>query len=1184
MKTNVKFLALAVVATALAFSCVKEEIAEENIKDNQNKTEVEITGQVFEAVMENTKSTLVDKTPTWVEEDVIALFGNGSESAVQLTYAGENKFQTASGVTVEGPYYAIYPYDVNHTVDQTRGIFTATVPAEQTIAQGQNVAAGALASVAYSEDTQLYFRNAVSLIRIENKRVDIVSIKIESTNAEQMLAGTFTMDLNPDKEAEGEEPAVAMTEGTAAVITLKPEGETFPAGELYAAVLPTNLDGIKVTFERKGENENETATVTKTATVELKRNGGANLGSFFTYEISNADELLAWNKACAKWTAWDVVTLTDNIDCKDVINSENWTPNVFTGTFDGNNKTIDNFVVEKEGPAAFFLQMTGNAFARNLTFGEGCSFSSKGTYNGARVYAASLVCEIRGNAGMDNITNYAAITGNHAGVASKGNYIAGICASLGGAKATVSNCKNYGNVTFSAAPVVWTCVGGIFGESPKTETTITNCQNYGTILFNGPSNGGASINLAGISGGSNKVSFDGCSNFGKVEYNAQEAAGGGINIGGIVGHNNSAAIPSLTNCTNGSEKDNTLGEIVVSGATGGEIRMGGCVAYVQEVATNISGFKNYGKLSNSASTTKTISMGGIVGRIYNTTNTVTSCENKGTITNAGTLMTAYMGGMVGWLHNANTSLDNVSNGGAVTNNGAVTNTKTSGATTYIRLGGIVGYAQGGTGHAITNATNTVTIKNTKGGNAAEIGNSIADLGGIVGKIDQSDLTIGNDVAEGVKNSGAILNEGQSTDNGLGGIVGSITAAANANTIQNCASSGKIYRNGWANNKINGHGFGGILGYHFASDAATLNISNCKNTGAVEKAGGAASDHHIAGIVGSLISTTATCTISGCTNEGNVTYANGTESGGGSMASNRYCYTAGIVGHHSSKGEIINCTNSGIITNKLGTSAATGIRIGGIVGNLVYANMTTCKNAGEVKDESTSPGGYVGGVAGWISTTKITLTDCDNAATVSAKFGSESRSTKINRNTVYIGGIAGGSNSEIILDGCDNTANVINNCPSNTATAKTAVAGVIGFCNTHTTMTNCTTSGNVTNNCNDTKNEYFGGLAGQIENNKTTKITGCTVTANLTVKVTTRDANHFSGILVGRLTDKVDGSGADATVSTTIQNVTVKGGSYNGTALTAENLGTYTFGHASNYGGKLYTKGGSYATTGITYAE
>lgn len=1183
---KVLYLALAVVATAFATSCVKE-LADGNQENTGNKPEIEITGQVFEAKMEATKSVIDGKTPTWVEGDAISVFGSNETTGIECTFAGDGKFQVNGDKVVEGPFFAIYPHKEGHSVDQNTGIFTATVPAEQLIKAGQNTAAGALVAVAASETPEFYFRNAVGLIRIENKREDIVSIKIESTNAEQMLAGSFTMDLNPDKDAENEAPAVTpATEGGSASVTLKSaeENGVLASGVYYAAILPGKIAGIKVTFTRKNGEKTETATVTKQQAATIERNGGANLGAFFSYEIKNAQELLAWNKACAKWTDWDVVTLTDNIDCADVITSENWEPHGFTGTFDGNGKTINNMVIEKEGPAGFFAQMSGSAFAKNLTFGEGCSFTSVGANAGGRVYAASLVCEIKGNAGLNNITNYATIVGNHSGTKSKGNYIAGICASLSGTEVTFTNCKNYGSVTFSATPAVWTCVGGILGESPSKGTTVTNCENYGAILFNGPSNGGNSINLAGIAGGANMVSFDGCSNFGKIQHNAQTAAGGGINIGGIVGHNNSAAIPSLTNCTNGSATDNTLGEIVVSGATGGEIRMGGCVGYVQEVATSISGFKNYGKLTNSVSTASTISMGGVVGRVNKTTNTITSCENKGTITNAGTLMTAYMGGMVGWLSNASTSLDKVSNGGAVTNNGAVTNTLESGATTYIRLGGIVGYAQGGTGHAITNATNTVTIKNTKGGNSAEIGNSIADLGGIVGKIDQNDLTIGNDVIEGVKNSGAILNEGQSTDNGLGGIVGSITAAANANTIQNCASSGRIYRNGWANNRINGHGFGGILGYHFASGAATLNISNCKNTGAVEKAGGAASDHHIAGIVGSLLSTTATCTISGCTNEGNITYANGTESGGGTMASGRYCYTAGIVGHHNSKGEIINCTNSGIITNKLGTSAATGIRIGGIVGNLVYANMTKCKNTGEVKDESTSPGGYVGGVAGWISTTKITLTDCDNAATVSAKFGSESRSTKVNRSTVYIGGVAGGSNSEIILNGCDNTANVINNCPSNTATAKTAVAGVIGFCNSHTTMTNCTTSGNVTNNCNDTKNEYFGGLAGQIENNKTTKLTGCTVTANLTVKVTTRNSDHFSGIVVGRLTDKVDGSGADATVSTTIQNVTVRGGSYNGIALTAENLGTYTFGHASNYGGKLYTKGGSYATTGITYAE
>ena len=563
MKKRLIYFASAVVATAFAASCAKEELSDGNLNKNENP-EIEITGQVFEGVMEDTKSVIEGNTPTWVDGDAISIFGSNQEVALECTYLGENKFQSKESTVVEGPYYAIYPHKDGHTVDQTTGIFTATVPSEQLIAAGQNVAAGALVSVAASETTELYFRNAVGLVRLENKREDIVSIKIESTTADQVIAGEFTMDLNPDKETENEDPAITLVEGKGATsITLKPaeENGTLAAGEYYATLLPCAIDGIKVTFTRKNGEKTEPVTVTKAKETTIPRNGGADLGAFFAYEIKNAEELLAWNKAAAKWTAWDVVTLADNIDCADVITSENWEPHGFTGTFDGNGKTINNMVIEKEGPAGFFAQMSGSAFAKNLTFGEGCSFTSVGANSGGRVYAASLVCEIKGNAGLDNITNYATIVGNHSGTKSKGNYIAGICCSLGGDKATVSNCKNYGSITFSATPAVWTCVGGILGESPSKETTVTNCENYGAILFNGPSNGGNSINLAGIAGGANLVSFDGCSNFGKVEYNAQEAAGGGINIGGIVGHNNSAAIPSLTNCTNGSATDNTLGKI-----------------------------------------------------------------------------------------------------------------------------------------------------------------------------------------------------------------------------------------------------------------------------------------------------------------------------------------------------------------------------------------------------------------------------------------------------------------------------------------------------------------------------------------------------------------------------------------------------------------------------------------------
>lgn len=1179
MKTNVKFLALAVVATALAFSCVKEEIAEENINDNQDKTEVEITGQVFEAVMENTKSTLVDKTPTWAEEDVIALFGNGSESAVQLTYAGENKFQTEAGVTVEGPYYAIYPYDENHTVDQTTGIFTATVPAEQTIAQGQNVAAGALASVAYSEDTQLYFRNAVSLIRIENKREDIVSIKIESTNAEQMLAGTFTMDLNPDKEAEGEEPEVAMTEGTAAVITLKPEGETFPAGELYAAVLPKNLDGIKVTFERKGETKNETATVTKSATVELKRNGGANLGSFFTYEIKNAQELLAWNKACAKWTDWDVVTLTDNIDCKDVINSENWTPNVFTGTFDGKDKTIDNFVIELAGPTAFFNTMKDNAVVKNLTFGEGCSVtttlpSSTQDYpDSYRVYAAMVSIYLTGNATLQGVINKGSVnTAETATGAPQGNYIGGLVGTVN-TKATIVGCENHGAITFSSVPSSWMNCGGLFGEITSS-ATLQNCKNYGKVQFTGTNSSNKSINLGGISGGVNTASFVGCTNLGSVESNATEKHSGGTNIGGIVGINNAGLIGTITDCVNGSSTDNTLGALTNNCAVGGELRMGGFIGYIQEKNSNITSFKNYGPIANNGTSTSSIGIGGVVGIVYGSTekpvtNTISSCENYGTVTNAGAATTAYVGGIAGWLKTASTNFDKVSNAAVITNS--------SKNTENTAVGGIVGYAAGGNGNVIKNAENKAKVHNSPSNNVKGITSAV---GGIVGIIENGITTIGDDTKDGVKNSGEVTS-GQYYDMGIGGIVAKIlgTDASNNNVIKNCLNTGKVYRDGWSGDKnVTGDGLGGVLGFYYSTVASNVTIVGCTNNGLIAKTGGTTSNMHIGGIAGAMYGVSVSALISECTNANTVNYDTGTEQG-----NNKYAYTGGIVGYFQPKSEIRLCTNSGTVVSKIHTSAGHNaetlapkdgylVRIGGIVGDFNGTKLTSCVNTGTVKDESTSNAGRVGGIAGGINTA-ATLFDCDNKGPVSCCFDSESRTsgTAYKRHEVHMGGIAGYMASNTTLEKCDNSGSVTNYCKKNTY-GKTKIGGFAGLCYA-ISFKECTNTGTITNSTTDTKEPYVAGFVGQIESEVTTSITDCSYNANVIPGVSTYT---LSGILVGRLTDKI--VNGDKKCTTTVSGVTVKG-KFNNIDLTAENYGTYTFGTGSDYGKKS-----GHETTGITFAE
>ena len=308
-----------------------------------------------------------------------------------------------------------------------------------------------------------------------------------------------------------------------------------------------------------------------------------------------------------------------------------------------------------------------------------------------------------------------------------------------------------------------------------------------------------------------------------------------------------------------------------------------------------------------------------------------------------------------------------------------------------------------------------------------------------------------------------------------------------------------------------------------------------------------------------------------------------------------------------------CTNNGSVTSGNFTNGTTAVRVGGIAGGADNGKMTNCTNNGQVTENSCSAGGAVGGIVGWIKSRTMTMTNCDNTKPVSCRFDA-TEGGKVAISTIYLGGIIGAADQVVTMSECDNTGSVTNNCK---ASAAVNIAGLIGTTSKALTISNCTTSGaiehksastsgkiamggftglcydntisgssstgNITNSCAVTSNEYVGGFIGQVEANKTTKLSGCTVAADMNVKVTTRNNNHFSGVIVGRLTDKVDGtSGADAAVTTTIENVVVKGGKYNGTALTADNYGTYTFGHGSNYGGMGYTKGKTYAKTGITF--
>lgn len=820
-------------------------------------------------------------------------------------------------------------------------------------------------------------------------------------------------------------------------------------------------------------------------------------GRYWLIEISTAEELLKWNDSM---TTKDRVVLMNDIDCEGVITSENWTPRQFHGEFFGNGMTIDNFVIEKAGFAAFFMKLEG-AVVKDLTFGEGCSFTSTACDTTSNcIYAASLSAQARQGTSIENVVNNGTISVREdakSGVS--GDYIGGICAYfLADKPGYMTGCKNYGDLTYSAVSKGAVYCGGITGlAATKEALTMTGCENHGAVLFTGDNTAAKDINLGGITAIANTVTFDSCVNLGSVRSNATATNKGATNIGGIVGIMNNAC-GTITNCVNGSSTDPSKGALTNDSPASGVVRMGGFVGSVISKPINVTGFKNYGLVTNNGAVGNWTALGGVVGNIGGITavNTVSDCENHGVVKNTKVVSRVSLGGVVGIIQKANTNVTGNTNKGIVTN----------------------------TGDAPSNIGVT--------------------LGGIVGRIEAS--TNGENTLQDNTNSGDVLFASAS--------------AYDANMLS---------------------GVAGILGGHAGNIASsayqpcTLTIDNCTNTGKVEKTGAGASNMYVGGIAaflnGVAKSDTHVANVTDCTNGGAV--LNGS-TGAGSWTT----FTGGIVGYYHVTGELKGCTNNGSVTNTTSAQIKDSFvhfRLGGIVGSADNGTITDCTNNGEVKDESETNAGCVGGIVGCATSKPITLTNCDNTKSVTVSFNSASIPYPMD-----LGGILGYSSEDVTLDGCDNSGDVTNN--RTTAALNIYMGGLVGqMPNKALTVRNCTMSGTLTNKASGGKatlgavagicydntitdthstmsinnayaNQYIGGFIGQVESDKTTVMSNCSIAADVVSK-----GAGYSGMFVGRLTDKA------GTITTTLSNIWVKG-SFEGTTLTAENYTTYCYGTGSDY--------------------
>ena len=925
MKKIYSYFLIAMAAAAVV-SCVKEELG--------NETPVTPTGLVFTVQNETVVKSVLDEniTPEWVDGDEISV--NGTSCA--LLDAATGTFDGANVETAE-IYRAVYPYAADNVF--TDNVLSATVPAEQVIAAGQNVAPGALVAACISDDTTLKFKNCVSLMQIDLPIEGVKEIVITVDGEAEVLAGPFTMDLAAETLA-----PVATAEGTSKTVTLKAAEGTFTPGTYYAAVLPGTYAGFSVKFSKSAE---DTQTITSTKKLELARSNGKTLGTIFTYNIGTAEELLSWAKNNVKYTSWDVVNLTADIALTAEQAAAYIEADDFCGTFNGNNKKISGLTTPLFGDLRGIVKNVD--ITANIVHNGASTTQFRGTNYGLGILAHYLYADKNANASVSGVTTRGSIKASFP--ESAHNYfIGGLAGSSNGVPMT--DCTNYASISTENITITGTnycCVGGVVGRVQTASTTFTNCDNHGTIDVQSVS--ASSPVFGGVFGqvdGGYTFTFTDCDNMAESVSVGNMSWPSNLHIGGVLALSTNSAVLVMTDCDNSSYVKNYCS--TSNSGTSNYSHLGGILGVASASKATLTNCKNSGKIENAtinangdASKGIRHCIGGIVGRANNAT-TVDNCDNSGEV--CATADKGYMifvGGITGEGSSALTIQD-------CDNTGDVSSTATSGSAL---MGGIS--ARLANGGSIKNSTNNakVTLAGTVLNGSSDTGYQ-SSIAGIVGAVAGAEATL-----ENCKNLSAAVVDNASKNNNasvrhsVGGMVGRCIKVV---TLTGCTNEGKVTSSAGNGLMFN---IGGMTGYSDVSHS----ITNCVNGGEISASLKA---EHLAlgGISGRL---NVGGTVTGCTNNGLILLT-------GTVTNT--VVMGGMIGYNVGKCPVSTCTNNGIIKNESATTATgNGVAIGGIIGRSQGTGPTTitsCHNTATASLVNVVTGGAtlkiidMGGMVGFLS--------------------------------------------------------------------------------------------------------------------------------------------------------------------------------------------------------------------------
>ncbi len=293
------------------------------------------------------------------------------------------------------------------------------------------------------------------------------------------------------------------------------------------------------------EERNLSAAITPEAgkfyNITLNYDKGYNLSADGrTYEVYNADGLLAWNKAVRNDLSINCTLIADiNLTGKE------WTPigdydNRYTGTFDGGDHTITGLTVTTSDQyAGLFGYIGSGGTVKNVVL-EGVQIESDNDMSdvggvAGQSYGNIENCSVSGSVSVSGTNSIAggvvgyqtggSITGCSSSATVNAGGVAGGVVGLADGGATLTACYATGNVTIESSGTGSYFAGGVLGIN--TVSTLKACYAWGSVT----GSGSGTVYVGGVTGSNDLGTLTAC-------YHATgDVTGASRSTGGVVGRN-----------------------------------------------------------------------------------------------------------------------------------------------------------------------------------------------------------------------------------------------------------------------------------------------------------------------------------------------------------------------------------------------------------------------------------------------------------------------------------------------------------------------------------------------------------------------------------------------------------------------------------------------------------------------